>query len=294
MEQGRLEEAVAACQKMLDLRPDLHSYARGAHLRWLKGNVEGAGKLMRLASAAASPQDSESAAWVNTRLAGYEFQLGDLAGAERSCALALDLQKDYPPALLLRGRLLLAQENPGAAVEPLQRAAEINPLPDYQWTLAEALQASGRGEEAAVVEAQLRRTAAAADPRTFSLYLATRGESPETAWRLAEVDLESRSDVFTHDALAWSAAACGKLAEARQQMAQALAEGTRDGRLFFHAALIAHRVGDESEAQRFTAMASELKHLLLPCERAQLRRITFPFAESIVTAGGIYDNTTTK
>src|SRR6266436_3356503 len=36
MEQGKLDEAAGACQKMIDLRPDLHSYARGAHIRWLK------------------------------------------------------------------------------------------------------------------------------------------------------------------------------------------------------------------------------------------------------------------
>jgi len=33
MEQGRLDEATAAYQKMMDLRPDLHAYARAAHMR---------------------------------------------------------------------------------------------------------------------------------------------------------------------------------------------------------------------------------------------------------------------
>lgn len=36
MEQGRLDEAAAAYQKMLDLRPGLQSYSRAAHLRWLQ------------------------------------------------------------------------------------------------------------------------------------------------------------------------------------------------------------------------------------------------------------------
>src|SRR5262249_29876519 len=152
MEQGKLEDAVEACQKMVNLRPDLHSYSRGAHLRWLKGNVEGAEELMRMAADAVSPLDSESAAWVNTRLAGYEFQLGRLKDAERSCALALEFQKDYPPALLLSGRLMLAQQENPAALELLRRATELNPMPEYQWTLAEALRANGQGEEATRVE----------------------------------------------------------------------------------------------------------------------------------------------
>src|SRR6266478_9567345 len=101
MEQGKLDEAASACQKMIDLRPDLHSYARGAHLRWLKGDIQGAEQLMRLAADAASAHDAEAAAWVHTRLAGYQFQLGGLADAEQNCAQALAFQTDYPPALLL-------------------------------------------------------------------------------------------------------------------------------------------------------------------------------------------------
>jgi tetratricopeptide (TPR) repeat protein len=286
MEQGKLEEAIPCCQKMLDLRPDLHSYARGAHLRWLKGDVEAAEELMRLAAGAASPLDSESAAWVNTRLAGYEFQLGDLAGAEQSCALALEFQRDYPPALLLTGRLLLARQRNAAAADAFRHAAELNPLPEYQWTLAEALRADGRGEEAARVECQLRQKGALTDPRTYSLYLATHAESVETGLRLAEAELNSRADVFTHDALAWSLAACGRLEEARQQIAQALVEGTQDARLFFHAAMIAHKAADERTAQHFAAKARELRRLLLPIERDQLLSITFPPAGTVIAASG--------
>ena len=73
----------------------------------------------------------------------------------------------------------------------------------------------------------------------MALFLATRHENPETALRLARTELGSRSDVFTHDALAWSLAAAGNLAEAHSEMQRALAEGTEDARLFFHAAVIA-------------------------------------------------------
>ena len=60
MEQGRLKEAAKAYQTMLDLKPSLHSYARAAHLRWLKGDLTGAIEAMQLAVAASSPQDAES------------------------------------------------------------------------------------------------------------------------------------------------------------------------------------------------------------------------------------------
>jgi tetratricopeptide (TPR) repeat protein len=269
MEQGRLAEAVAAYQFMIDLRPDLHSYARGAHIRWLKGDLTGALELMQLAVSASSPLDPESAAWVQTRLAFYRLQAGALSEAYRECDKALQYQTNYPPALLLQGRILLAERKNAEAIEVLQVAAERNPLPEYQWALVEALRQMGRGTEA--VESQLDRNGAANDPRTYSLYLATRGQSLTTALRLAEKELQERADVFTHDALAWSLAASGKLQEAQCQMEKALAEGTQDPRLFFHAAVIAAKAGTHQNARHWFEKANEHIESLLPTEQQQLQ-----------------------
>ena len=273
MEQGKLGEAVEAYQQMMNLKPDLRAYARAAHMRWLKGDLEGAIEAMQLAVSAASPSDAESAAWVNTRLAFYEFQAGRVNEAEQRCALALSLQNNYPPTLLLQGRILLGQSRFDEAVDALQNAVKLNPLPEYQWTLAEALRVAGEENEASEVEAQLCQRGASSDPRTLALYLATRHESPETAFRLARAELDSRSDVFTHDALAWSLAAAGNVAEALSEMQRALTEGTQDARLLFHAGVIASQAGHSADAERWLRKASELSHLLLPSERNELQNV---------------------
>jgi tetratricopeptide (TPR) repeat protein len=273
MEQGKLNEAVAAYQQMMNLKPDLYAYARAAHVRWLKGDLAGAIEVMRLAVDAATPLDAESAAWVNTRFASYEFQAGRFDEAEQRCAFALSFQRNYPPALLLCGKMLLAQNKFEEAVAALQKAANVNPLPEYQWALADALRAAGRQNEAAVIEAQLRRVGATTDPRTFAIFLATRHESPESGLRLARAEFDSRSDVFTHDALAWSLAAAGRFSEARSEMERALVEGTEDGRLFFHAAMIASQTGEHALAQRWLDKARSLSHLLLPSERSELQNL---------------------
>ena len=176
------------------------------------------------------------------------FKLAALTKPKQRCAFALSLQNNYPPALLLQGRILLGQSRFREAVEALQTAAKLNPLPEYQWTLAEALRAAGRENEASAVDRKLRQHGASSDPRTLALFLATRHENPETALRLARAELDSRSDVFTHDALAWSLAAAGNLTEAHSEMQRALAEGTEDGRLFFHAAVIASQAGHAADA----------------------------------------------
>jgi tetratricopeptide (TPR) repeat protein len=279
MEQGKLSDAVEAYQRMMNLKPDLRAYARAAHMRWLKGDLAGAIEAMQLAASAASPSDAESAAWVNTRLAFYEFQAGHVDETEQRCAFALSLQKNYAPTLLLKGKMLLAQNRFRDAVDALQNAATLNPLPEYQWTLAEALRAAGRENEASGIEAQLRQHGARSDPRTMALFFATRHKNPEMALRLARAELDSRGDVFTHDAVAWSLAAAGNLAEAHGEMQRALAEGTEDGRLFFHAAVIASQTGHAADAERWLRKASELSQLLLPSERNELQNAAARAAE---------------
>jgi len=280
MEQGRLEEAVPAYQKAMDLRPDLHSYARASYMRWLTGDMSGAIELMQAAVGATSPVDPSSVAWTCSKLAALDFQAGNNRDAEGACHAALAALSDYPPALLMQGRMRLAAGHPQDAVAPLERAARGNPLPDTQWALADALRAADRQPEAEKVEALLRSRGAAGDPRTFSLYLATRGEDVDLAVKLARQELLQRQDIFTHDALAWALAASNRLPEAQEQMDKALATGTDDARLFFHAASIAFRGGEIPQAREWIARATELKQMLLPSERDQLDRLAASAGES--------------
>jgi tetratricopeptide (TPR) repeat protein len=279
---GEVDQAVGAYRTMMDLKPDLHAFVRASQARWLKGDVEGAIEALEVAASATSQSDLESAAWVWTRLAQYQFQMGGQAEAERACASALEFHKDYPPALLLRGRMWLAEGSITRALESLRRAAELNPLPEYWWVLTEALRAAGIVTEAEKMEARLRTHGVADDPRSLSLFLATRGEDPSQALRLAERELAERSDVFTHDAMAWALAASGRMEAAQEHLAKALAQGTEDGRLFLHAAVIAAKANERSEAQNWLCKASALRHLLLPSERAQFDQTAFFLGEGSV------------
>jgi tetratricopeptide (TPR) repeat protein len=280
MELGRIQEAVAAYQSMVDQRPDLQSYSRIAHVRWLTGDLEGAIEMMRAAASAGSPADADSSAWVNTRLAGLEWQAGDPEAARRRCDTALALRPDYPPALLLRGKIQLSRNQSDPAIADLERAVQQNPLPEYQWTLAEALRTAGRNPEAEQVETQMRRHGAKSDPRTYSLYLATRGAETALALRLAEKELLQRQDVFTQDALAWALAAAGRMEAARAHMELALAQHTQDARLWLHAAVIALRSGRSEEAQGNFARATRLSDLLLPSERTELMQLAQALASN--------------
>ena len=124
MEQGRLTEAVAAYQHMMSLRPDLHAYARAAHVRWLTGDLDGAIEAMGLAVSAArrtiqNPPRGSTRGW---RITSFRRVARPPRGV---CGLALSLQTNYPPALLLRGKMLLTEGNSTEAVKFLRMAAQF-------------------------------------------------------------------------------------------------------------------------------------------------------------------------
>lgn len=265
-DRGRIQEAAAAYQRMVDMKPDPKAYARVAQIRWIKGDLEGAVEAMKLAVRQGS-RDPEAAAWSFARLAFYLLQSGNLDRAAAAAQRALEFQADYPSALLALGRVHQARNETEAAVEVLQRAARINPLPEYQWASAEALRSAGRQEEASRVEKSLLEKGVQEDPRMTSLFWATRKEEQQRALDLARRELKVRQDVFTWDALAWALRASGQVEQADEAMRKALAEGTRDARLFLHAGVIDSERGRLAEAKQYLAKARQSAQTLLPIER---------------------------
>jgi tetratricopeptide (TPR) repeat protein len=270
MEQGDLDGAERAYQRMIDLKPFYQSYTRAAHLRWLRGRLDGAIALMEQALSAASPRDPEAVVWARVRLAHYYLQAGRRDAALEECQAALATRPGYAPALVAFGRIHLARGDRPEALDALRDASAADANPETLWLLADVLRASKRDAEAGEVEARLAREGSLRDPRTVSLFLATRREAADRAVDLARRELAVRGDVFTHDALAWALARSGRIEEARPHMAQALSAGTADGRLLMHGAAVAAESGDAAGARRLLGRARALAHTLLPSERAAL------------------------
>jgi tetratricopeptide (TPR) repeat protein len=202
----------------------------------------------------------------------YELQANRRAAARQAADAALVYEPEYAAALLAKGRILLAEKHRSEALTALTRAASLNPLPEYQWILADTLRSSGRAADAATLERELVARGRMSDPRTVALYLATRGEDGSTALSLADAELDVRADVFTRDARAWALAANGRTADALAAIVPALAEGTEDARLFLHAGVIHAAAGHQREASRWLHKAARLRSMLLPSEDTLLAR----------------------
>lgn len=272
LDEGRVADATDEYQKMMDEKPGLEAYARAAEVRRLGGDLDGAIALAQMAVAAGSPRAPDELAWVYTRLAFYAFAAGRNFDADAACRLALRLEPDHAPARALLGRMLLVGGQRAEAIEALRRAVAADPLPEYEWALADALRSEGQDQEAGQVEERLVRQGEAMDPRSLALYLATRRQHIDLALRLARREMEARADVYTEDALAWALWAAGRNDEASVWSERALAHETIDARLLYHAGVIASSLGKTDDARRRLRRAQATSQTLLPSERTDLGR----------------------
>jgi len=80
-------------------------------------------------------------------------------------------------------------------------------------------------------------------------------ENPAEALRWARKDLEVRHSIYAHDALAWALYKNGEFAGAAEEMNRALALGTQDAHLLFHAGMIYSRAGELDRGRNFLKQA---------------------------------------
>jgi len=273
LELGRYDEAQAAGQRMIDLKPDLPSYGRASYFRWLAGDAAGAKDLSRKAFEAGGPKDAEARAWVLVQSAMFFWNEGDFVGADAGLALALESQSDYTPALVSKGRVALSRGNAKEAIALLQRAFARSPLVETAWLLGDALEQSGDGKGAREAYAIVEDKGRVDDPRALSLYWSTKNVHPEDALALAQEERKTRGDITTDDALAWALYRNRRFAEARIAIDRALRMGTKDAQLIFHSGAIRMALGDAKGGRRLVSAALALNPMFDLTGAAEARKI---------------------
>ena len=260
IELGRYEEAIATLQTMVDLRPDMSSYSRISYLRELHGDTEGALEMMQLAVDSGIPT-AESTAWVRTQLGTLYFNTGDLDYAELEYRRTLQNRPDYIYALAGLGRVRAAQGDMEAAIQYLNQAVAIMPLPEFVITLGDLYQASGQPEAAsrqyqllAAIE-KLHRANGVDMDMEIALFNADHDRNLEETLALARKAYANRPGIQGADALAWALYQVGDYEEAEKYAAEALKLGTKDSLKLFHAGMIALALGDNVQARKYLEQA---------------------------------------
>ncbi|MEM9457002.1 MAG: tetratricopeptide repeat protein [Myxococcota bacterium] len=271
LELGDYEGAMDSVQAALDLHPDLRSYNRAAHLRWLLGDFDSALAIMELALDSGSPRDPESSAWCFVDLGMMFLHRGDGVRARASAERALRLVPDYLPAQILEARALHRTGRPAEAIEQLTGVVDRKPLVEELLRLAEWHETAGDAEAAGQRRAQADRLASD-DPRPLALDLARRGVQTERAVALAREELSARTNIAAHDTLAVALARAGEHDSAWASMERALAMGTTDANLHLHAALVHALAGRSTQAREALARAEQIDAAADPRVSDELRR----------------------
>lgn len=255
-ELGDLELAAKSAQKMLDIKPNLPSYARVAMLAWFYGKTEETKKLSALAiDAGRDPRNPEPQAWQLVQTAMYFWHAGDYDGANAGCDQALAIVPEYPPALVCKARVSLAKNDPKRAATYLRNAHQHSPLVETAWLLSEAEEASGDVEAAAKAREAAEKDGKKTDPLTLSRFWSTRNEHTEEALALVNEELKTRGGVMAKDAQAWALYRAGKIAEAKAAITEATKYGTPDARLQYHQGAIRMAAGEDKEGRALVEKA---------------------------------------
>jgi len=136
-----------------------------------------------------------------------------------------------------------------------QASAAVVPYPEVLGYEADAQRALGDGPGAdrtndLIVTIERIGNAQNISDRLLAIYYAEHREHLDDAYRIATRELRVRDDPFTEDTLAWCAAMDGRWPEARRRSRLALAYGTENSLLRYHAGIIALHFGDRDEARR--------------------------------------------
>jgi tetratricopeptide (TPR) repeat protein len=258
VELGNYAEAEEAAQWLLDLRPGtVPGLTRGAYLRELFGDIDGALEWMLMAHDQTHFNENEDRAWILTHVGHLESSRGRLDAAEGHLEQALSLFPEYHYALAEMAKVRLAQKRFDEAVSLLRLRYEKAPHPENLYDLAEALTVAGSKEEAGKLFADFEKEARAESEgadnanRELVFFYADRTSEPESALAIAEREFGRRKDVFTRDAYAWALHRSGKSSAARSQIEAALEVGIQDARMLYHAGAISAAVGDRDAATKY-------------------------------------------
>jgi len=257
VELGEYDDAVHACDTMLNRRPDLRSYARASYIRELHGDISGAVDAMKMA-ADAGVYGQESREWSLYNLGKLFLNEGSLDTAEYIFKGILEERPNY--AYALSGLALVKQSRgeAGSAIELLSNAAQLTPEHVFVEQLADVYRASGDLKSANGIARVALKAFAQHEKagwnidREYAMFCANHGIDLPGALERARRDYDSRpGNIDALETYAWALYKNGRAAEATRYIGSALRLGTKNALLHHRAAIIFAAAGENEKAMKF-------------------------------------------
>ncbi len=249
LELGRYEEADSLFQSLSVQRTTPSVAPRYA--RWLELNGRSAEardllEQLRTRASSAFRTPADQLAWYDLRLGDLAYRNGRGDLAEVAFRRGLELQPDNSRLLTALARLRGGQGRWREAISLGEQALGTLFDPATLGLLSHAYLAIGdsaKSEEFAHATAIAVSRTPGAFHRDWALFLLDRHRQVDTILARARADLRQRKDVHGYDLTAWALHRAGRSPEALILIDSALARGTRDATLHYHAARIAESLG---------------------------------------------------
>jgi tetratricopeptide (TPR) repeat protein len=266
MELGHYDDARASFASVAGNTSDLSVAPRLARWMELEGHPDSAYRLMNASLLAVIDRHdvpAEQKAWFWLRIGDLQFRRGRIDEAASDYQRGLAAHADDYRLLTAMAKLEGARHEWQKAIDFGERAVAVSFDPATLGVMSDGYAALGdsakANEYAHAMEVAVSKQATAYH-REWSLFLLNHGLRVAEVLAKTQEELKTRQDIYGYDALAWALHASGRDAEAREAMRHALALGTRDAMLFYHAGAIDHALGRRDVA----AAELERAHALNP------------------------------
>jgi tetratricopeptide (TPR) repeat protein len=264
VELGNYENAVAAVDKMVSLRPDLRSYSRVSYLREIYGDIPGSINAMIMAVKAGMP-GLEQTAWTRVTLGKLYEKQGDLANAELQYRIALEQTQHYAFAVAGLARIQSYKKNYKEAIVLYQKSADI--IPEFSFTeeLASTYNQSGEKDkgrkEAESVIGMLKEDSDAGhavDLELANLYAKLLDDN-EKALEYAEIEYKKRpANIDVNRCLALIYYKKNDFEKANQYLVVANKTNRQDPELICLTGLINYKSGKQKEGVAYIKKSFEM------------------------------------
>ncbi len=269
MELGHYDDARASFASVAGNTSDLSVAPRLARWMELEGHPDSAYRLMNASLLAVIDRrdvPAEQKAWFWLRIGDLQLRRGMMDEAANDYQRGLAAHPDDYRLLTAIAKLEGARHRWQKAIDYGERAVAVSFDPATLGVMSDAYAALGdsakASEYAHAMEIAVSKQATAYH-REWSLFLLNHGLRVADVLAKTREELKTRQDIYGYDALAWALHASGRDAEAHEAMRHALALGTQDAMLFYHAAAIDRALGEHDVASAELERARTLNPYLV-------------------------------
>jgi tetratricopeptide (TPR) repeat protein len=270
LQEGRIEEARAGYERLIEEERSWDNLARLAYLAGKTGDPEGAEELYTESADELTSKEMRHYAWIELQRGLLDLSRGRYDEARNHYETADKAYSGYWLVAEHKAELLGAMGEFDEAAALYEGVVGTLPRPEYQQALGELLMFMGKAQRAQPwlgkalngYMASVRSGDVHYYHHLADFYADVCLDGAE-AVRWARKDLSLRNNAWTRAAYAWALYRDGKVAEALEEISQALAEGAADAHTYFRAAEICRASGLINERNAHLQKAAEIN----PCHQ---------------------------